>query len=220
MSATRGRFITIEGGEGVGKSVLLRGLVSALLSRGLAVVATHEPGGTPVAETLRRIFASPPEGERLLIQSELFLVSAARSQHVAHVIRPALAAGKWVLCDRFADSSRVYQGMLGGVGDEFLERVIAESTGSLDPDLTFLLDCPVDVSLARMRRHVSEQGERGGVDRYDDAGREVHEKMRRCYGQLVTRFPARLVKLDAEKPPEALVAAAIQALAERFKELT
>ncbi len=213
LMAGLGRFITIEGGEGVGKSVFIAGLVAALERSGKKVVSTREPGGTPVANMLRQVFSQSAGGERLTMRSELFLVNAGRSQHVTHVIRPALGEGKWVVSDRFADSTRVYQGMIGGLEESFVETCIREATEGLEPDLTFVLDCDVDIALARVR---GRQAEADAVRRYDEVSRGVHQRMRECYAKLVERFPARMEKIDASQPPEAVLADALAALERRF----
>lgn len=187
----------------------MRGLVAAIQADGHRVVSTREPGGTPVAQALRELFSRPPEGERLTMASELFLVCAGRSQHVTRVIRPAMDRGDWVVSDRFADSTRVYQGMIGGVDPAFVERAIAEATGGLEPDITFVLDCDVDVALGRLKTRV-DGGD--GANRYDDAARSVHVRMRECYGRLATMFPRRIVMIDASRSPEEVVRQGVDAL--------
>ena len=212
--AERGRFISIEGGEGSGKSRLLGDLRSLLVARGLKVVTTREPGGTPVADAVRALFSAPPAGEPLTVETEALLVAAARSQHVARLIRPSLQQGAWVLTDRYADSTRVYQGELGGLPRSTVESLIALATGGLTPDLTLLLDCDVDVSLARL----AGRGETGadGAGRYDGARREVHERLRAAYMDLAMQEPQRIVVLHASDPPEQVLATALAALEARF----
>ena len=157
-----GRFITFEGGEGAGKSTQIRHLATRLAANGISVVTTREPGGTPNAEAIRRLlldgFAKTlgPEGEAMLF-------AAARTDHVDNKIRPALAAGQWVLCDRFTDSTEVYQGITGGVPMPLLRALERVSVGTTRPDLTFILDVPVDVGLARAAARIAG----GTADRFE-----------------------------------------------------
>lgn len=134
----RGCFIALEGGEGAGKSTQARLLADALISRGIDVVLTREPGGTPGAEAIRELLLHPP-GEGWEAEAEALLFAAARSDHVARLIRPSLDAGKWVICDRFVDSSRAYQGGAGGIGDEAVKTLHKIGSGGLRPDITILL---------------------------------------------------------------------------------
>jgi dTMP kinase len=213
------RFISVEGGEGTGKSVFTSGFAKMLRALGTTVVTTREPGGTAVADQIRAIFAAPPPGEALTPTTEALLVSAARSQHLHYLIRPALARGDWVLCDRFADSTRVYQGTFGGVPAAELEALIAFSTGGQAPDLTFILDCPVELALSRVKErgvgHATEPGV-GTVDRYDLATAAVHERMRAGYLQLLAANPERCIRIDAAQSPEQMLSAAKAALEGRF----
>jgi dTMP kinase len=209
-----GRFISIEGGEGVGKSLFTSSLATRLKREGREVVTTREPGGTPVADQIRAVFSAPAGGERLTMEAEALLVSAARAQHVAHVIRPALARGAWVLCDRYADSTRVYQGALGDLGVADVEALIRFSTGGLTPDLTFLLDC--DVALARERLARRPGDAAGQVARYDQAQGVFHQRLREAYLELARRGAGRFRVIAADLPADALVAAAVRALEERF----
>ncbi|MCX6110106.1 MAG: dTMP kinase [Proteobacteria bacterium] len=213
------RFISVEGGEGAGKSVFTSGFAKMLRAFGTTVVTTREPGGTAVADQIRAIFAAPPPGEALIPTTEALLVSAARSQHLHYLIRPALARGDWVICDRFADSTRVYQGTLGGVPAAELEALIAFSTGGQAPDLTFILDCPVELALSRVKErgvgHATEPGV-GTVDRYDLATAAVHERMRAGYLQLLAAHPERCIRIDAAQSPEQMLSAAKVALEGRF----
>ncbi len=201
MEDMRSRFITVEGGEGVGKSTFIRGLSDRLRGKGVSVVTTREPGGTKVADLIRGVFAAPIPDEPLAMGTEALLVSAARCQHVERLLKPSLKEGAWVLSDRFADSTRIYQGILGGIDAEVLESLIQFSTGGLEPDLTFLLDCPVSLSSQRLgyRRHHKAGGQ--DIVRYDDQNTEFHERLRRAYLQLAERFPQRVFVLDASKAP-------------------
>ena len=210
------RFITLEGGEGVGKSTLAGGIFRWLEMRGLHTFQTREPGGTPIADEIRRVFKSPPAGEEITPEAEALLVSAARAQHVSKVIKPALAAGTWVLCDRFADSTRVYQGLFGGVGINEIERLIKFSTGGLEPDLTFLLDCDVNITAGRIGARGADP-KTDDVARYDQAGQQVHDKLRQAFRKLAGFYPARFYILDASLPPEKVLQDACAELERRWK---
>jgi dTMP kinase len=210
----RGRFMTVEGGEGAGKTCFTAGLAEALRGRGLPLLTTREPGGTPVADYLRTLFAAPPGGEALAVETEALLVSAARAQHVARRIEPALAAGEWVLCDRFADSMRVYQGAVGGLASEGLEAMIRVSTRGLAPELTFLLDLDVGSALARLASRADAA--KDGIGRFDRAQRSFHERLREAYLALAAKEPRRFVTLDADQQPQALVDQALRHVEARF----
>ena len=145
---TRGRFITIEGGEGAGKSTQLRRLAAALRGRGIDCLLTREPGGTEGAEAIRELLVHGP-AERWRPLAELYLFLAAREDHLHRAVLPALARGAWVLCDRFADSTRVYQGIAGGLGLELVDRLQAPLLERHRPDLTLVLDLPVEVGITR-----------------------------------------------------------------------
>ncbi|NCP13221.1 MAG: dTMP kinase [Sphingomonadales bacterium] len=140
MSALRGRFIAFEGGEGAGKSTQARLLAEALRARGYTVVTTREPGGTPGAEAIRDLLLQPPGQNGWPAQAEALLFAAARSDHVAHLIRPALGRGEWVICDRFVDSSRAYQGAAGELGDQAITALHAFGSDGLRPDRVILLE--------------------------------------------------------------------------------
>ena len=212
---TQARFITLEGGEGVGKSTLASGLARWLEMRGVMTLLTREPGGTPIADEIRRVFKAPPPGDDITPEAEALLVSAARAQHVAKVIRPALTSGTWVLCDRFADSTRVYQGLFGGVGINEIERLIKFSTGGLEPDLTFLLDCDVSITAGRIGvRGVDSKGD--DTARYDQAGQQVHDRLRQAFRKLAGFYPARFYILDASLSPEKVLQDACAELERRW----
>lgn len=212
MSDSKGVFISCEGGEGVGKSSFLDKLVLALKQKGINCVGTREPGGSPVAEAIRPIFNHPPKDDPLTPEAEFLLISAARIQHVVNKIQPNLQSGRWVICDRFADSSLVYQGTLGGISRDFLNTVIHFSTYDLTPHTTFLLDCPVEVSLERVRKRLESDPR---DTRYDRADRAYHVKIREAYLQLAQEFQNRYVILDATAPTEILVEKAMKKLEER-----
>jgi dTMP kinase len=212
--ATGGRFITIEGGEGVGKSrlteTLTRALTADLARAGKHLIVTREPGGTPSADMVRGLFATSAPGDPWLIETEAFLVSAARAQHCGRLIMPTLRRGDWVLCDRFADSMRVYQGSLGGLPDGYIEPLIATSTRGLMPDLTLLLDCPVSLATSRLKQRGEGKGD--AIKRYDDAKVGFHEKVRQAFLDLQEKFPDRIVVIDASASPDIIDAAALKAV--------
>jgi dTMP kinase len=190
-AAPRGRFITLEGPEGSGKSTAARHLAEWLRRRGVDVVLTGEPGGTPLGEEIRRIVLhARGMSEDLDPRADALLFAAGRAQHVARVIRPALERGAWVVCARFVDSSFAYQG--GGYGNDMddLRRLQAFATGGLRPDLTLLLDVPVEIGLARTRR-------RGEWNRFEDTEEVAFfERVRAAYRRLAEEEPDRFRLVD------------------------
>lgn len=215
----RGVFITIEGGEGVGKSSFATALVAHLSALVDEVVCTREPGGTPVANSIRAIFANPPPGEPLTLRAEAMLVMAARAQHVSNLIRPALGRGAWVVCDRYSDSTMVYQGKLANLDRNWLVTTNNIATEGLLPDLTFLLDCPVDVSLRRCqgRRDGGSGTHADGAARYDSGTAGDHETIRAGFLECAAADPRRFVVLDSSGSLDTVVRAAKTALEERLR---
>jgi len=207
----RGRFITFEGGEGSGKSTHAKRLAERLKSLGREVVLTREPGGSPGAEIIRHILLSglaKPLGS----ETETILFAAARDDHVRTVIRPALVDGKWVICDRFIDSTRVYQGTLGNVDPKLIRGLERVTVGAAMPDLTFVLDVPASVGLARA---TGRRGKRE-ADRFESESVEFHEDLRRAYRLLAEEEPRRIVVIDG-RPPRDIVAERIwTAVSERL----
>ncbi len=199
---TRGRFITLEGIEGAGKSSLLRQLAEALQTQGRVVCATREPGGTPLAEEIRTL-ALARRVDGMPAATELLLMFAARAAHVAQRIEPALARGEWVLCDRFTDATRAYQGAGRGLPTAAIEALTEVAHPGLTPDLTLLLDLSPQLGLARVRQR------REAGDRFEDEALEFFARVRAGYLQLARNEPARFRVLDATLPPDALRAAAI-----------
>ncbi len=186
----RGRFITFEGGEGAGKTTQARLLVERLRAAGLDVVQTREPGGSPGAEEIRNIAVSG-EADRWSARTETLLMYAARSDHLERTIRPALEAGRWVVCDRFADSSRVYQGAGGGAPESLIEALDAAVVDGDQPDLTLVFDLPVDVGLERaFGRGLFET-------RFESKGITFHQKLREGFLEVAQRHPDRCVVIDA-----------------------
>lgn len=203
---TQGRFITFEGGEGTGKSTQVARLVERLRGRGLEVVQTREPGGSPGAEDIRAIALNGDPG-RWSAATETLLMFAARSDHLERTIRPALAAGRWVVCDRFADSSRAYQGVGGGTPADFIEVLDAAIVGATQPDLTLVFDLPVQVGLERaFGRGLFET-------RFESKGLEFHERLRRGFLEIAAEHPERCVVIDADGDQDA-VAARVEAAVE------
>jgi dTMP kinase len=205
----RGRFITFEGGEGVGKSTQIRRLAETLESRGIDVVTTREPGGSPGAEVLREVVlsgAARPYGPF----AEALLFAAARDDHLDVTIRPALSAGKWVLCDRFADSTRAYQGVAGKVDADLLRTLERLIVGDTKPDLTLILDLPVAEGLKRVRA-------RGGEpDRFESEGLVFHERLRRAFLGIAEVEPQRCVVVDANRQEDDVAADVLRAVQERL----
>lgn len=186
----RGRFITFEGVEGCGKSTQQARLVRRLRSLGNDVLATREPGGTPVAEALRAVVLAP-EHAGLGAEAELLILAAARADHVRRVLAPALAVGRDVACDRFSDSTRAYQVGGRGLAEDVVERVDALAAGGLRPDLTLLLDLPAEVGLRRVR-------ERAGADsRFDAEALGFHRRVRSAFLRIAGQEPERVVVVDA-----------------------
>jgi len=191
----RGRFITFEGGEGTGKSTHAALLADRLKALGIGIVLTREPGGSPGAEAIRHVLLSGV-AKPLGVEAEAMLFAAARTDHVSVTIEPALARGAWVICDRFVDSTRVYQGTLGHLDPKFLRALERVTVGDLKPDLTFILDLPADVGLARATRRRGE----GTADRFEAESRAFHEELREAYRLLVAAEPTRCVVIDATEP--------------------
>lgn len=208
-----GRFITIEGGEGVGKTVFSKMLIEQLGRLKIEIVKTFEPGGTPMANQLREMFLKPSPAERFTMEAEFCLVCAARALHVATVVKPAIAENKWVLCDRYIDSSRVYQGAIGGVEPDFLNTVNKFASFDVIPDITFLLDCDVEVSLQRLGKR-SDSGE--DESRFDQANEAFHQKVRAAYLELAKQYSERIVILSADRDPEAIVGEALSIIKKRL----
>ena len=192
-----GKFITFEGGEGTGKSTQAAMLARRLESFGVGLLLTREPGGSPGAEIIRHILlsgAAKPFGP----EAEAMLFAAAREDHINYAIAPALKAGKWVVCDRFADSTRVYQGSLGKIDQRFIRALERVSVGDLKPDLTFVLDLPASLAMQR----AAERRSGGAPDRFEAEDIAFHEKLRGAYLTLALAEPERCVIIDASQSKE------------------
>jgi dTMP kinase len=187
----RGRFISLEGGEGAGKSTQARRLAERLASDGREVALTREPGGSPGAEAIRRLLVEG-EADRWSAISETLLMFAARRDHIERVIAPALERGAWVISDRFLDSTRAYQGAAGGAPASLIEALEREVVGAATPDLTVIMDMPVEAGLARAA------GRAGGEGRFESKGRDFHERLRAAFLDIARREPERCAVLSAE----------------------
>lgn len=197
MSSARGRFIAFEGGEGAGKSTQARLLADALRARGIAVVITREPGGTPGAEAIRALLLDPP-GEGWPAEAEALLFAAARADHVAHLIRPALARGAWVICDRFVDSSRAYQGSAGGLGDDAITTLHAFGSAGLRPDRVILLEGDE----AALAGRLAARGER--ADAIEGRPAEYHRAVAAAFRALAKADPQGFAVINAMGAPDAV----------------
>src|SRR5947207_1855869 len=209
---TPARFITLEGIEGAGKTTVADRITQALRARGLTVHATREPGGTKVAERIRALVLDRGD-EHISATAETLLMFGARQVHVDNLIRPALARGEWVLCDRFTDATHAYQGGGRGVDRGLIERLAQAVHGDLQPDCTLLLDVPVRVGLERM------QARRGAVDRFEIESAQFFERVRNRYLELAKVAPQRFRVIDAtaklDQVCEAATAALDQCLAQK-----
>jgi dTMP kinase len=209
MSQTRGKFISLEGGEGAGKSTLLAGLRACIEARGVELLLTREPGGTTLGEAVRGIVLDPAL-RGMAAETELLLMFASRAQLVRELIEPALAAGRWVLCDRFTDASYAYQGGGRGQPVERIEALEQWATGGLQPDVTLLLDLPVATGRARAAG-------RGEADRIEVEADAFFERVRAAYRARAAAQPQRFRVIDANQSPAQVLSAAEQAIAALFE---
>ena len=200
-TASRGRFITFEGGEGSGKSTQIKRLADRLNAAKLPTIVTREPGGSAGAEIIRHVVLSGM-GKMLGPEAESLLFAAARDDHVSQLVAPALAQGTWVLCDRFADSTRVYQGEVGKVDPKLIRALERVTIGDLKPDLTLILDVPVAVGLTRA---VARRGA-AAADRFEGEGLSFHEKLREAYLKIARDEPKRCAVIDADADPDTVAA--------------
>lgn len=191
----RGHFITFEGGEGSGKSTHAATLAQRLKASGIDIVLTREPGGSPGAEVIRHIILSGI-AKPLGAETETILFAAARDDHMRSTVVPALQAGRWVICDRFIDSTRVYQGILGKVDGKLIRSLERVTVGAAMPELTFILDVPANVGLARAK---SRRGA-GAIDRFEAESVEYHEHLRQAYLALAKLEPKRCIVVDGRAP--------------------
>ncbi|HEY3951596.1 dTMP kinase [Phenylobacterium sp.] len=206
---SQGRFITFEGGEGAGKSTQLKRLAARLEAQGRAVVATREPGGSSGAESIRELVLKG-SADRWSPVTETLLMYAARRDHVERVIRPALAKGAWVVCDRFADSTRAYQGAAGGTDPALIAALETHILEATRPDLTLIFDLPVEVGLERAHRRA------GAEMRFESKGQAFHERLREGFLAIARAEPGRCAIIDAIGSLEAVEARVWAAVRERL----
>lgn len=206
----QGRFIALEGGEGAGKSTQARLLAEALRARGLDVVVTREPGGTAGAEAIRALLLGT-DGDGWLPRAEALLFAAARSDHVERLIRPALAAGQWVICDRFVDSSRAYQGGGSGLSDAEVMELHRIGSGGFLPDLTLLIEVSPEEAASRLLRRDVD-----GADRIGGRPAEFHARVAAAFARFADAEPARFARIDGNGTPDETHRAVLAALAGRL----
>lgn len=205
-----GKFITLEGGEGAGKSTQAPRLAAHLERAGHTVCITREPGGAPGAEAIRKLLVTGDPG-RWDAATETLLHYAARRSHLTDTIRPALARGEWVVCDRFADSTLAYQGYVGGVDKGFISEIHARVAGDMTPDLTLILDLPPEAGLARAQA----RGE--GEDRYERMGLDFHQRLRAAFLEIAAKEPERCMVIDADGDMETVAARIKTAVGDRLE---
>jgi dTMP kinase len=208
VAVNGGRFITFEGGEGAGKSTQLSRLCETLHGRGLEVVGTREPGGSLGAEAIRELLVRGDTGRWDAI-TETLLHYAARSDHFSRTIEPALARGAWVVCDRFADSTMAYQAYGLGVDKSFVSGLYGQVLGSFAPDLTIILDLPVEQGLVRAAA-------RGGVDRYERMDRDFHQRLRDGFLAIAAAEPERCAVIDGAQDADRVQAAVLALIDDRL----
>ena len=189
-------FMTLEGGEGAGKTTQIVKLGGYLSERGVGCILTREPGGTDIGKRIRALLLNP-DNAGMAPETELLLYMADRAEHVSAVVRPALAAGKTVLCDRFFDATLVYQGTARGLSPEWIARLHALVFAGLQPDLTLLLDVPVEVGLARARRQLEKGARSSQESRFEDETLDFHQRVRKGYLELARQNPERFRMIDA-----------------------
>ena len=197
MSNNTGRFITFEGGEGVGKSTNIQFVSEWLQQQGMRTLITREPGGTEIAEKIRNDLLKAHHNEDMSDLAELLLVFAARAQHLEKVIRPALASGTWVLCDRFTDSTIAYQGYGRGLSKEVIASLKQLVQQGMEPDCTFLLEAPLELGMSRARGRAADAGEQ--VDRFETEKLEFFQRVQQGFTELAEQQP-RFRRIDASQP--------------------
>ncbi|MGD9867443.1 MAG: dTMP kinase [Hyphomicrobiales bacterium] len=210
-----GRFITIEGGEGSGKSTQARMLGERLQQKGHRVLLTREPGGAPLAEEIREFLLSG-KAKHFGARGEAVLFAAARDDHIKNAIRPALAKGQWVVCDRFMDSTRAYQGTAGGVKPQLLKALERVIVGDTRPDLTLILDLPAREGLERARARRQAEGG-GDGDRFESMDEGFHEALRQGFLSVAREEPGRCVVIDAQQNPSAVAEDVWEAVVQRLE---
>jgi dTMP kinase len=209
----KGRFVTVEGGEGAGKSTQVSLLLAALERAGIAALATREPGGSPGAEAIRRLLLEGPR-ERWDAVGEALLLNAARRDHVARLIQPALERGVWVVCDRFADSTLAYQGYGRGLPAADIAALHRVALGEFAPDLTLILDLPVEIGLARVSARAAARA--APTDRFERLDHAFHERLREGFREIAAAEPLRCVVVDASGEPHLVHRTIMSAVATRL----
>jgi dTMP kinase len=204
-----GKFITLEGGEGAGKSTQSKLLKERLEALGIPVLLTREPGGSPGAEIMRHVILSGA-AKSLGPDAEALLFAAARADHLGETILPALRKGVWVICDRFSDSTTVYQGVAGKADERFLAALEAVAVAGEGPDLTLVLDLPVEIGLQRA------WARSGNSDRFESEGAAFHRKVHQGFRDLALRHPGRCVLIDAARSPEEVAQSVFDSVARVF----
>lgn len=212
-SPAYGKFITFEGGEGAGKSTQIIALATKLTAAGITCITTREPGGSPGAEEIRNLLVTGEVG-RWSAMTEALLFAAARDDHLNRTIRPALEAGTWVLCDRFSDSTRAYQGAAEGLSPEIIEALDQLVVGTTQPDLTLIMDLPVEEGLAR-----ATSGEDGDENRFERMGLAFHERLRMAFIVIAREAPERCAIIDATQSKEDVASAVWDVMREKFSAL-
>ena len=205
----RARFITFEGGEGAGKTTQMQRLAGRLGGIVGEVVTTREPGGSTGAEQIRNLLVNGPP-ERWSAETETLLMYAARRDHIERFIEPALRHGAWVICDRFHDSTRAYQGAAGGASAALIDALEHNVLGGLKPDVTLILDLPVDIGLGRASKRAD------GEERFETKGHEFHERLREAFKLIARKDKDRCCLIDAEGPPDLIEARVWAAVQERL----
>lgn len=206
----KGFFITVEGSEGVGKSTFCAALQKYLENKGHSVFGCREPGGTEVGKNVRELFLNPPGGEPLTATTELMLILAARAQHVAKEVAPRLARGQIVVCDRYLDSTLLYQGIVGKIPMDQIQAAHRIATAGLMPDLTFLLDCPVAVAKARVAARAAQPSE--DSNRFDEADDDTYAIYRAGFQTIAAMYPERTRLINSDQSEAEVLAAAIAEL--------
>ena len=207
-----GTFITLEGGEGAGKSSLLNHLVTSLTERGYQVLATREPGGTSLGEAIRDLVLRHDRSISIGTEAELLLFLAARAQHIKEAILPALQMGKIVLCDRFNDSTIAYQGGARGLGIDYVQKLCLLVCGAVVPQLTLYLDVPPEIGLSRSRGVDKEQSATGQLDRIESEALVFHQKIQQAFGKLVALDPYRMHTINAAQSQDDVKSEAVDVI--------
>jgi dTMP kinase len=211
-----GKFITFEGPEGAGKSTVIRKLANDIKNRGYEIYLTREPGGTPTGEKIRGLLQHDQSGESLDPRTELLLFESSRAQLVSKIIIPQIKRGVWVLCDRFGDSTTAYQGYGRGFDIAEVERLNNFAIGGCVPDLTVLIDVPIEEGFRRLALRKGENGQIGAKDRIESEAREFHERVRNGYWDIAARYPARFAIIEGKQEPDKVYSDTLRVVSERL----